>query len=57
MCRLTIFIIALLLAVGAIEPSAPWFVALAVLSGLALLHRPRLRGWFSSRRWREEFDW
>ena len=59
MVRLTIFIIALLLAVGAIEPTGAWLVTLAVLSGLTLLRpRPRFR-WFSrpARRWSREFDW
>lgn len=32
--RLTIFVIALLLAVSAIQPTGPWLVALAVLAGL-----------------------
>ncbi len=36
----TAFIIALLLAIDAIEPSGPWLVALAVLTGLSAL-RPR----------------
>ena len=57
MCRLTIFIIALVLAIGAVEPSGPWLVTLAVLSGIELFRRPRFRGWFSARRWRQEFDW
>ena len=60
MVRLTILIIALLLAVGAVEPTGAWLVTLAVLSGLTLL-RPRLfhRHWFSrpARRWSREFDW
>lgn len=65
MIRLTIFIIALLLAVQAIEPDAPWLVTLAVLSGIELLRWPfsaprrigRWMGGWTSRRWREEFDW
>ena len=65
MIRLTIFIIALLLAVQAIEPDAPWLVTLAVLSGIELVRWPlsaprrfgrRLRGWAAGPR-REEFDW
>jgi len=65
MIRLTIFIIALLLAVQAIEPDAPWLVTLAVLSGIELLRWPlsaprrigRWMGGWASRPWREEFDW
>ncbi len=54
MIRLTIFIIALLLAVEAMEATPPWLVTLAVLSGIELLrigpfrHRRRgrrLRAW------------
>jgi hypothetical protein len=55
--RLTIFIIALLLAVEALEPTAPWLITLAVLSGIEILRgrsiigsfrsRRRLRGWLS----------
>jgi hypothetical protein len=62
MIRFTIFIIALLLAMGAIEPSAPWLVTLAVLSGIELLFwrpffwiRRPLRPW--RLRWVEEYDW
>jgi hypothetical protein len=62
--RLTIFIIALLLAVSAIEPTGPWLVALAVLSGLSLFFGRRgrrfgwrrMRGWTGGR-WAEEHDW
>ena len=36
MFRLTIFIVALLLLAGAIEPAKGWFIALAVVSGLSL---------------------
>lgn len=62
--RLTIFIIALLLAVSAIEPSGPWLVALAVLSGVSLFFGGRRRG-FGLRRvrgwlggpWPEEYNW
>jgi hypothetical protein len=66
MIRLTIFIIVLLLLAGGIEPSQPWFIALAVLSGLELVRaRPlrwcgrALRGTFGGgrRRWAEDFDW
>ena len=66
MMRLTIFIIALVLAVGAVEPSGPWLVTLAVLSGLELLgwrpwpRWPRFRRWrrdWFGPGWREEFDW
>lgn len=61
MIRLTIFIIALLLAMDVMEPTSPWLITLAVLSGIELLHlwRPRLRSrfWFWRRRWTEEFDW
>lgn len=66
MIRLTIFIIALLLAVQAIEPDAPWLVTLAVLSGIELLRWPlsaprrfgswMRRGW-ASRPWGEVYDW
>ncbi len=37
MIRLTLFISALLLAVDATQPSDPWLVAIAVLSGIAML--------------------
>ena len=65
MIRLTIFIIALLLAVGAVEPSGPWLASLAVLSGLELFcwrrsFRPwrwvRPRNW-ARWSWAEEYDW
>ena len=65
MIKLTIFIIALLLAVEAVEPDAPWLVTLAVLSGIELIRWPfsaprrfgrRMRAW-AARPWREEFDW
>ncbi len=54
MIRLTIFIIALLLAVEVLEPTSSWLITLAVLSGIELFRigrRPRqrlsrrLRGW------------
>ena len=61
MIRLTIFIIALLLAVQAVAPDPPWLVTLAVLSGIELFRWPfsagrRLRAW-APRPWREEYDW
>ncbi len=66
MIRLTIFIVALLLAIEALEPTAPWLVTLAVLSGIELVRwrpfgRPRrfrrwLRGWVTAP-WSEEYDW
>ena len=43
MIRLTIFIIALLFVTGTVEPSGPWFVALAVLSGIERLSFRHLR--------------
>ncbi|MGB2694481.1 MAG: hypothetical protein WBD55_04740 [Dehalococcoidia bacterium] len=61
MIRMTIFIIALLLAIAAIDAEPPWLVTLAVLSGIELLrigpfgwrrhHRPWRRAW----RWDD--DW
>ena len=65
MIRLTVFIIALLLAVEAIEATSPWLITLAVLSGIELLrigpfrYRPsarRLRGWLGGP-WRWDDDW
>ncbi len=66
MIRLTIFIIALLLAIEAIEATAPWLVTLAVLSGIELLRigpfgrRPwrgrRLRAWIRGP-WGWDEDW
>jgi hypothetical protein len=63
MCRLAIFVIALLLAAGAMEPTGAWLVTLAVLAGISLF-RPRLfhfpwSRWSHrpSRRWEREFDW
>jgi hypothetical protein len=66
MIKLTIFIIALLLAVEAIEPDAPWLVTLAVLTGIELLRWPfsaprrigrwMRRGW-DARPWGEVYDW
>ncbi len=62
MIRLTIFVIALLLAVGAIDATAPWLVTLAVLAGIEAF-RPRWFGgrrlrrrWFT-KRWQSEPDW
>lgn len=57
MIRLTVFIIALLLAVDAIEPEAPWLVTLAVLSGIELF--AARRGWLPRlpRPWRHEEVW
>ena len=65
MIALTIFVIALLLAIDALEPTAPWLVTLAVLSGIELFRiGPFRRGWRPSRRrawarspWGEEADW
>ena len=34
MFRLTVFVIALLLLAGEIEPTRSWFIALSVVSGL-----------------------
>ena len=65
MIALTIFVIALLLAIAALEPTAPWLVTLAVLSGIELFRigpfhnrwRPRrVRAWVRSP-WGEESDW
>lgn len=65
MIRLTVFIIALLLAVEAIEPDPPWLITLAVLSGIeafrlrsfghGLRFRRRLRAWAGS--WPGDEDW
>ncbi len=43
MIRLTVFIIALLLAVEAIDATSPWLITLAVLSGIELLRIGPLR--------------
>ena len=48
MFRLTIFIIALLLLAGTIEPSKAWFIALSVIAGLSLVFS-RPFGWFGRR--------
>ncbi len=65
MIALTIFVIALLLAIDALEPSAHWLVTVAVLSGIELFrigpfrrrwHPRRLRTWVRSP-WGEEADW
>jgi hypothetical protein len=65
MIRLTLFIIALLLAVEALAPTAPWLTTLAVLSGIELVrwrpigrrHRVRrwLRGWVAAAPSEEEW--
>ena len=68
MCRLAIFIIAVMLLAGAVEPTKGWLIALVVLSGLHLFNiRPwRMfdgpsRHWHfrygRPRRWIEEPDW
>jgi hypothetical protein len=51
--RLSIFIIALLLLGGAVDPSKGWFIALAVLAGLSLVSRGPFSflRWFGWRRW------
>ncbi len=36
MVRLTLFIVTLLLAAGAADPSGPWLVTIAVLAGLTM---------------------
>jgi hypothetical protein len=59
MLRLAVFIIALLLAVGAIDATDDaWLITLAVLSGVALFRggglRPRFR---RVRAWRSDWDW
>lgn len=64
MIRLAVFIIALLLAVGAVEAESSWLITLAVLSGIALVFsgRPRrlrfrgLRAWAGGP-WADESDW
>ena len=61
MIKLTIFVIALLLAVEALEPNAPWLITLAVLSGIELFRGGRFRGQFRFRRrlsaWVGGDDW
>jgi hypothetical protein len=52
MIRLTIFIIALLLAIEAIEADPPWLVTLAVLSGIELFRWRPFRDPFRARPWR-----
>ncbi|MDZ4278634.1 MAG: hypothetical protein U1B78_05790 [Dehalococcoidia bacterium] len=48
---LALFVIALLLAIGAIEPTGPWLVALAVLAGVQFFRiRPFGRVWGRRRR-------
>jgi len=57
MIRLAVFIIALLLAVGAVDATDDaWLITLAVLSGLALFVGGRPR-WYRFRRWAEDWDW
>ena len=59
MIRLTIFIIALLLAVGAVDPTKALLITLAVLAGIELLRArlPRF-GWSRMRdRRRYEYDY
>ena len=63
MIRLAVFIIALLLAVGAIDATDDaWLITLAVLSGVAVFWggglRPRFRrtrAWFDP--WHRDWDW
>lgn len=62
MIRLALFIIALLLAVGALEVTDAWLITIAVLAGVGLLFSGgrrlglrRLRGWVGSSRWDD--DW
>ena len=62
MIRIALFIIALLLAVGALEATDAWLITIAVLAGVGLLFSGgrrlglrRLRGWVSSSRWDD--DW
>ena len=58
MIRLALFIIALLLAVGALEPTDAWLITVAVLAGVGLLFSGgkrfgmrRLRAWAGTSRW------
>ncbi len=63
MIRLAVFIIALLLAVGAIDvTNNAWLITLAVLSGVAVFggdgFRPRfhrVRAWVDP--WHRDWDW
>ena len=62
MIRLALFIIALLLAAGALEATDAWLITVAVLAGIGLffsggkrLGLRRLRGWVDSSRWND--DW
>ena len=61
MIRLALFIIALLLAAGALEATDAWLIAVAVLAGIGLffsgsrLGLRRLRGWVGRPRWDD--DW
>ena len=52
MIKLTIFIIALLLAVEAIDAEPPWLVTLAVLSGIELFRWRPFPDPFFARPWR-----
>jgi len=63
--RLTIFVIALLLAIEAIEATSAWLITLAVLSGIELFRigpnprrwRRRIRAWVAPPWSWEEEDW
>ncbi len=64
MIRLALFIIALLLAAGALEATDAWLITVAVLAGIGLFFsggrrlRPStegLRGWVGTSRWDD--DW
>ena len=62
MIRIALFVIALLLAVGALEATDAWLITIAVLAGIGLffsggrrLGLRRLRGWVGSSRWDD--DW
>ncbi len=67
MIRLTVFIIALLLAVEAIEPEPPWLITLAVPSGIEAFRlrsfgrvfrfRRRARAWVGRSSWFDDDDW
>ena len=62
MIRLTVFIIALLLAIGTVEATGPWLVTLAVLTGIELVRPGPFRSPFRPFRWRRrlrawESDW
>ena len=59
MIRLAVFIIALLLAVGAIDATdEAWLITLAVLSGVAVFWSGGLRPRFRRvRAWNRDWDW